>query len=371
VTDTVDAGVGGAAREPAVGAVAAPEIVGRRAKRIRHLDGWRGMSLICVLIGHFGQAPGLKIGPLGVELFFVLSGRLMAEILFVEKFPLKRFYARRFSRIYPAMAVFAVIAFLVLLKTPLKFHPAFVATDLTFTYNYFAAIGHHRTDANDHIWSLCVEEHAYILLGLIALASRARRLAAAPTIALLAAASMLDGAVSRLLGQSWFDAYWRTDSHVASVLVSATVYLATRRTRWLETQAGVALLSPVCLLLGVLLFADAFGDPFSYTAGTTLLAIAVCTLDVAPRALRGLLSSPPIVWVGVLSYSIYLWQQPFYAAIFLAPPEAGRSLLLLAGAIAAGAASFYLLEQPARRILNRRLAGEASPTAELAARPAE
>jgi peptidoglycan/LPS O-acetylase OafA/YrhL len=351
-------------------ASAAQAIEGRDAKRIRYLDGWRGLSLICVLIGHFGQAPGVKIGPLGVELFFVLSGRLMAEILFVEKFPLKRFYARRFSRIYPALAAFATIAFVVLLNTPLRFKPAFVATDLTFSYNYFAALGHHRADANDHIWSLCVEEHAYILLGLIAWAARARRLPAVAVIAALAVASMVDGVVSSLLGQNWFDAYWRTDAHVASVLVSAAIYLATRKAGWVGAQPGLAVLAPACLAVGVLLNAEAFSDTVSYTMGTTLLALAVCTLDAAPRALRALLSSPLLAWVGVLSYSIYLWQQPFYAAIFLAPPSPGRSLVMLTGAVAAGAASFYLIEQPARRFLNRRLAG-GRPSAGLSVRPAE
>ncbi|MER8439084.1 hypothetical protein NKH36_02770 [Mesorhizobium sp. M1312] len=51
--------------------------------RLAHLDGWRGLSIVLVLIGHFFPVPGINLGVMGVEFFFVLSGRLMAEILFV------------------------------------------------------------------------------------------------------------------------------------------------------------------------------------------------------------------------------------------------------------------------------------------------
>ena len=353
------------------GGARAERIEGRGARRILYLDGWRGISLICVLIGHFVGLRDLNIGPLGVDLFFVLSGRLMAEILFVERFPLKRFYARRFSRIYPALLAFVLIIFLVLLKSPLMFKAPFVATCLTFTYNYVAAVGHHRTDAIDHIWSLCVEEHAYLLLGLVALLSRVRRLPVILIIGALAAASMVDGVVSSLLGQDWFDAYWRTDAHVASVLVSAALYLAIRRMAGLESSAVGPWLAPLCAAMGVAFYGAAFRYPLSYTAGSTLLAVAVCTLDVAPAWMRSLLSNRFLTWVGVLSYSIYLWQQPFAAALSLEPRTLGRTLALLAGAIAAGAASFYLLEQPARQFLNRVLTGGRSRTAELAVSPAE
>jgi peptidoglycan/LPS O-acetylase OafA/YrhL len=347
---------------------AASRVGGRSARRVLYLDGWRGISLICVLIGHFVGHRYLNIGPLGVELFFVLSGRLMAQILFVERFPLKRFYARRFSRIYPAMVAFVLIIFVVLLKSPLGFKAPFVATCLTFTYNYVAAFGH-RTDALDHIWSLCVEEHAYLLLGLVALLSRVRRAPVVLIIGALAVVSMVDGVVSSGLGQTWFSAYWRTDTHVASVLVSAALYLATRRMAGLETSPVGPWLAPLCAAMGAAFFGAAFRYPLSYTAGTTLLAVAVCTLDVAPAWMRSLLSNRFLTWVGVLSYSIYLWQQPFYAAMALEPPSLGRTLALLAGAIIAGAASFYLLEKPARQFLNRRLAG-GPRAAKLAVSPA-
>lgn len=350
-----------------------PEAVEGRthAKRVAYLDGWRGASLICVLIGHFASLPGLKIGPLGVELFFVLSGRLMAEILFVEKMPLKTFYIRRFSRIYPAMAVFAVVTFFVLMQSPLKFKPGFVFSDLTFTYNYFAVFGH-RTRAVDQIWSLCIEEHAYVVLGLIALVARLRKIQALPAILLLSLASMVDGAVSSLvLKQDWFTDYWRTDAHLASVLISAAVYLLMRRDGRLSVNRLPGWLSPLCAVLGVALFAEAADHALSYTFGTLFLATAIGAVDAAPAWLRRALSNRLLTSAGVLSYSIYLWQQPFYAALLLGPETPVRMLPLLAGAILTGMASFYWLEQPARRFLNRVLTRRRSELVKLAVTPAQ
>src|ERR1700722_3943799 len=109
---------------PRPGQVATP-IEAPGAERIQYLDGWRGVSLICVLIGHFFLR-NFNIAQLGVELFFVLSGRLMAEILFIEGTALPKFYRRRFSRIFPAMTCFVLLIFVVTFDTPLQFKPAFI-----------------------------------------------------------------------------------------------------------------------------------------------------------------------------------------------------------------------------------------------------
>ncbi|MER9742940.1 acyltransferase family protein [Mesorhizobium sp. M0187] len=69
--------------------------------RLAYLDGWRGLSIALVLIGHFFPVPGINLGVLGVEFFFVLSGRLMGEILFIERFPLKKSSSAAFRASIP------------------------------------------------------------------------------------------------------------------------------------------------------------------------------------------------------------------------------------------------------------------------------
>ena len=94
---------------------------------------------------------------------------------------------------------------------------------LTTLYGYLGALGV-RAQALDHIWSLCVEEHAYLVLGLLALLGRLRRLPVAPILLAASFLSMLDGAVSTLvLHQTWYTAYWRSDAHVAPVFLSAAL----------------------------------------------------------------------------------------------------------------------------------------------------
>jgi peptidoglycan/LPS O-acetylase OafA/YrhL len=136
-------------------------------KHQSHLDGWRGLAILLLLVGHFNLLPSVAhhsiyTGRLGVKCFFVLSGRLMAEILFVRKTPIATFYQRRISRIFPALWFF-VLALLILgliaLNEAIK--------TLTFITNYFPAGA-----MLEHTWSLCIEEHSYVLLSILAVIDR-------------------------------------------------------------------------------------------------------------------------------------------------------------------------------------------------------
>jgi peptidoglycan/LPS O-acetylase OafA/YrhL len=316
--------------------------------RLAYLDGWRGLSIALVLIGHFFSVPGINLGVLGVEFFFVLSGRLMGEILFIERFPLKKFFKRRFSRIYPALLVYVIAAMIGLGGTFIMFKWKAALTALTFTYNY-AGILITRAGALDHIWSLCVEEHSYILLALISVVvtGRANVVRLLVVLALLA---MANGAISYgLLGMSYETSYWRTDVHIASILLSAAICLlkADRRLPACLKSQHVALAAAVG---GVLLFSDRVPTTLHYTLAVPLLALAVNALDFAGGPLKGPLSSRPMVMLGLWSYSLYLWQQPFYKFV----DERGSAPLpMLAAVFACALASYYIVEKPARGWLNR------------------
>ena len=316
--------------------------------RLAYLDGWRGLSIALVLIGHFFPVPGINLGVLGVEFFFVLSGRLMAEILFIERIPLKKFFKRRFSRIYPALLVFVIAAMIGLAGTFIAFKWKAALTALTFTYNY-AGILITRAGALDHIWSLCVEEHSYILLALISVvvSGRANVVRLLVVLALLA---MANGAISYwVLGMSYETSYWRTDVHIASILLSAAICLlkADGRLPSFLRSPYVALAAAAA---GVLFFINPIPTPVHYILAVPLLALAVNTLDFAGGHLTGLLSSRPMVMLGLWSYSLYLWQQPFYKFVY----ERGSAPIpMLTAVFACALASYYIVEKPARGWLNR------------------
>jgi peptidoglycan/LPS O-acetylase OafA/YrhL len=300
------------------------------------------LSILFVLAGHF-IAAAEPIATTGVELFFVLSGRLMADILFCERFPIGEFFKRRFSRIFPGAAAFVLICWIAASQGPYAFKPLAVASALTFTINYAMVIGH-GVAFIENLWSLCIEEHAYVMLGALAIFLRRSGGRALPWLVAAAVLSMADALISTLLlHQDFRTVYWRTDAHVASSFIGGAAYL------WLRGRRTPALVPLLCAAGGVLLsFAP---DAWRYSLGTILFAVAIATLDRAPESVRKALAWRPLVQMGMWSYSLYLWQQPFYRLSLdgRIPP-----LLAVAGAAAAGLLSFYLIEQPARRWLNAR-----------------
>jgi Acyltransferase family len=107
---------------------------GERGGRIGYLDGWRGIAIVLVLLGHFAPVDAANLGTLGVDFFFVLSGRLMAEILFIKRVSLPAFYLRRFSRVYPGLLAFVVLAALFFHSTPIHAGILAVLSALTFLF---------------------------------------------------------------------------------------------------------------------------------------------------------------------------------------------------------------------------------------------
>lgn len=330
---------------------------------LAYLDGWRGLAIGMVLAGHFAldpYLPGLSV--LGVELFFVLSGRLMGEILFVRKSPLPRFFLRRCSRVYPALLVFVLLSTILWWHTPLGHGLLAVASALTFTLNY-AMVLTHQVALLDHLWSLCVEEHAYTLLAAIAFATRRK---AVLSIALMGGGALLamaNAAVSELyFGQDGFDIFWRTDVAVAPIFLSAALVAAMNRSP-MRMPAWVA---PCALLAAVIARSTLGMSALGFALTSTLLALAVNSLDFSLPAFRSALSWKPLTRIGLWSFSLYLWQQPFYKM------SAGQGwpavLALFAAAMLAGLLSFHLVEQPARTRLNayfdKRIGARKLPAAE-------
>ena len=323
-------------------------MVGSMKDRLPILDGWRGIAVLGVLFSHYIYMRPVNLGRFGVELFFVLSGRLMAEILFVKRAELPRFFARRLSRVYPALAVY--VAAISLLSIALPKGGATAAqllSALTFTYNYADHfIG--RAYALDHIWTLCVEEHTYILLGILALIARRFRLPIIATLSILAGLAMLNGAAQTMAGRDYYDVYWRTDVRGASILCGAVAYLIGRNftDRGLE-RAGR--LSPLVGAIGFALNLNAVPDPLKYSVGTACIAFSLATIEhSAPSVVRAL-SSNRLTAIGLVSYSLYLWQQPF---LQFSSGLASR-VSLLPFAVTAALASYFLVERPARRALNK------------------
>lgn len=307
------------------------------------LDGWRGIAILAVLLGHlFDNIPGMDTARFGVELFFVLSGRLMAEMLFVNNQPLGYFLKRRVARVWPALYVYVlIIAVVFSMPGPRHVDLGQVAGALTFTFNYVRIVGG-PVLVFDHIWSLCVEEWAYVFLALFALIARKYDFRPAYPLLIIAALCVVNGWIQTAFGGSYRDVYWRTDVRVASIIVSCGLYLI------LFDKRVHPLVPIVTGVVGTFLNTYLFPDVLKYSAGTFLLAVSVTTIGASHPLVLRILSNPFLTVAGLWSFSLYLWQQPFTKVLHHWPFAAKLALLLAASLI-----SFYLIEQPARRYLKK------------------
>jgi peptidoglycan/LPS O-acetylase OafA/YrhL len=325
---------------------------------IPHLDGWRGLAIAAVMVGHFA-GPGFGwLGEFGVMLFFVLSGRLMCQLLFIKKVALTSFFARRFSRILPAFWLFllAMVCYSAFwAATP--FRPAFdeLASTLFFLRTYLPGETTITTRqwAIGHIWSLNVEEHSYMFLAVGALLSRrygARILVPVFLVASLAAALLFNigYAISAPAGPSpW---HMRSECASAGILAGATFWFFRER----FAPQLFARISPLLPVLSVAIAAVCVAM-YKYrgldtTVAPLCLAFSVVCVDHLPGLARQLLALKPLRWFGVCSFSLYLWQQPF----FLSTLTEGTGRALAFGlSMLAGSVSFYLFEDPIRKALNK------------------
>lgn len=324
----------------------------RAADRLVYLDGWRGMAILFVLVGHFLASASGRLSDVGVECFFVLSGRLMAEILVFRRLPIPTFLARRASRILPALIVY-VAAMIALVPVASAFgSPSGAlyggAAALAFVHNYLAAAD--VLPIFQHSWSLAVEEHAYLLLAALMVVTRRDPRAAAMAALLMAAIAVVNGIrVAAIADPADQFVYWRTDVRAGSIFLAFGLYIGVRQRMPATLPAAMALLSPLCLAAGLMVLLMT-GNPeyVRLSLGTTLLAVAVGTVDLAHPLFRRLFEARPLVWFGTLSFSLYLWQQPFFVLSKVGAPL----IACIAAAGVAGWCSFHWIEKPARATLN-------------------
>ncbi len=326
-----------------------PATLAGAGPRLDYLDGWRGLAITLVLVGHFhAGAPGF-FGRLGVDVFFVLSGFLMSGLLFVQAQPLRIFYRRRVSRILPAFVIFVLAVYALSHLHPPAMSFSELVSTLLFLRTYFPAepgiwasgvpIG--------HLWSLNVEEHSYLLMSLMVLLRWPRAGVGLGLIGLGTLCIVIGFLYARMGDAAPRFAELQTEVAAAHLLVAAGYRLWRDRTaRWVPPWLPL-----LTLAAGVVCYTSLTPWWASRLLAPFLLAFTVNHLADSAHAFRALLTLPWLRAMGVWSFSIYLWQQPFYQFKHSIP---GGPLAALAAAMAAGLASYHLLERPCRAWLNRR-----------------
>lgn len=370
-----------------------------RQRGIPALDGLRAVAVALVLVGH-GGVPGVGGGFIGVDIFFVLSGFLITSLLLDElgrsgRIDLTGFWIRRARRLLPALVlmVLTVAAARELLPyqalTGLR-NDALAAFLWMANWRFVAQKTDYFTQGAppsplQHTWSLGVEEQYYIVwpLLLIAvtllLAARARRYFQRATLGGVRFTIFVIGTLGALASgaaaivfasESTRDRiYFGTDTRAQALLVGASAAaLLVRdwtalnhgwclvRTRW---GRRVARFLPVIGVAGLAALTHfATGNVNEFRHGLLILVALAAVFVVAPVALeqRGavarLLAWRPLVWLGTISYGIYLWHWPIFLA--LNGERTGWTGMRLFAArcaltVAIAALSWWLFEQPIRR----------------------
>ena len=344
------------------------------------LDGLRAIAVGLVLLHHTAailipdEAEGFFSGGfLGVDLFFVLSGFLITTLLLErrerrEARPLRSFYARRALRLLPAVAALLVGNLLVAVVEEAGVDNALKSFGVVFTYTTNWALLYAFGDLSpnlSHLWSLAIEEQFYaiwplVLLGALALGLTRRRMAWL-CIALALAAAIWRAALYES-GSEWLEIYIRTDARADALLIGAALALVRpdRLLGRIHLRARGAL-GGVALVLFIAIAAGVHADSATlYVGGYTvvaLLAAVLISVELAgPWALHSFLSSRPLVLVGRLSYSLYLWHFLVFRVVDQHVDESSTALRLALGwgvTAAVSVASFHLVERPALRVKDR------------------
>lgn len=314
-----------------------------------YLDGWRGLAILLLLWGHFFPVPGISLGTIGVNFFFVLSGLLMGRLLFIKKVEIPQFYKRRIARIFPAFFVFLICVVSWYLATGREVNWREVFAAATFTTNYFMEPPALTKMPFGHIWSLSVEEHSYILLSVLAVLARRKIVSAGWSVAAFAVGMALIAITYRLLYEGR-----ELGFHLAHTEVSAFgIFLSVAILLYFQGRKIPSINFVVfsgMVIAGMLFNWWSIPVPVGLIGGFIVLALAINLLGQGPPVVQRMLSFYPLRQLGLWSYSLYLWQQPFYMAVHYEglSPYVGVALGIVCGIV-----SYYLVEKPARLYLNR------------------
>jgi len=341
------------------------------ARHVPELDGLRGVAIVSVLIQHQMTPLTSTGGFLGVDLFFVLSGFLITSLLLAEfgktgSISWRNFYMRRLLRLGPALAVFLAATLLVAYRTQtigLIRQLKLIAIALLYSTNWRMAFHWDLTpDPTMIAWSLSIEEQFYLVWPLVlfaCLALKVRRRSIAGGLALAVLAILVHRYFLLESGADLSRLYYGTDTRADALLVGCIFgflhlkNLALRTSIWMKVGGLCAAVALVVLILTV-----EFKDEFLYRGGFTGVAIICGVLiysaaNTPHRILSTALRFTPLVWLGQISYGLYLWHwlvltsTSFY---FLGRWESSARLALSVGI---AATSFYFVEKPFNQLKTR------------------
>jgi peptidoglycan/LPS O-acetylase OafA/YrhL len=345
------------------------------ATRLPGLDGLRALAVIAVIAFHeqFSAFPG---GFLGVDVFFVLSGYLITDLLVAQwnrhgHLALRGFWTRRARRLLPALGVLLVTvtaATAVIEPAQMTALRDALLAAVTYSSNWWQALAHHSYFAQfgpppplQHLWSLAIEEQFYLLwplllIGILKTCQSGRIRAGLAWLG--AALSALAMVLVYVPGADPSRVYYGTDTHASALFIGAALALTWPLRRMQALSRDGARVPDAIGLAGIAVLAWAMGhfagpDRVLYPAGLLIAALAaggVVLAAASPGLVSWALGGSALRWIGIRSYGIYLWHWPVIALADAAFPRQSPAhwIWLPEAALSVGlaAASWRWVEEP-------------------------
>jgi len=352
-------------------------------------DGLRGIAVLCVLLTHaapwkynhmgiiIGTSPGLfKGGWVGVDLFFVLSGYLITSLLQNEYYTsgnisFAKFYTRRALRLLPPLLICLAMANVLWPYTPHYYRGANRLLATSAGLFYFANLVPWRVlGLLQHLWSLSVEEHFYLVWPIVAstflfrTSSRSRVIVLTLTVFLISAFRIFVFHFNLTYGRFEIDAYTFTLCRMDAIVMGALLAVVfshndnvTRRKKGnIHWSLGILL----CLLATILLFVGEWNIYWRNGGFIFTNLLCLCIVAVAAKnPNQPLLSSSILRWIGRRSYGIYLYHLPIFLALGILIRGHGPVNYLLvtalrfAATIVVAEVSYRFIERPVLRYKKR------------------
>jgi peptidoglycan/LPS O-acetylase OafA/YrhL len=333
------------------------------------IDGLRAIAVLPVLFFH-AAIPGFAGGFVGVDVFFVISGYLITSVIAKDvelgRFSFARFYERRIRRIFPAL--FAVVMFTVLAggvllapKDFAAFGKSLIAMTFFLSNTFFkgqGGVGGYFSGTPNpqvllHTWSLSVEEQFYLFFptALILLARFAKKGAVKYLSVAVVTSFVINIWATRFSpGTAFYDLVPRAWELLLGSLLAlkAVPPLAGRALREIAGIMGIGL---IALSISVLSKDTAFPG-YSALFPCVGAFLIIYAGENGPSLVTTILSSRPLVFIGVISYSLYLWHWPivvFAKYLIVGEWGASESTIVILLSLAIAIISYEFIESPFRR----------------------
>ncbi|MFC3581119.1 acyltransferase family protein [Sphingomonas hylomeconis] len=327
------------------------------------IDGLRAIAIAAVVLCH-ARMPGFTGGYVGVDVFFVISGFLITRLIGEdEAFSFIRFYERRARRLLPALlamlTVATIAAWVILLPREMEFYARELAATGLLVPNVFAwkSSGYFGPEALDlpllHLWSLGVEEQFYLVFPLVLwLINRYLPVRALPW--LIAAAALVSlGLAEILVRRPSTAAFYLLPPRAWELLIGCLLAVVDTRPTGRRTATAVALIG--LAMIGYAIYEFDAGTAFpGFAAIPPVLGAAMVIWAGRTEGNAGsrILALPPLVGLGLISYSLYLWHWPLLSFFGLrsdSTPTVLQALVIVIVALPISYISWRWIECPVRR----------------------